>query len=60
MIGCYWNRAEKLIGYTKNGIHLGVAFRDIPETELYPTVGFRTRNEEVNFTSFFCILYFGV
>jgi len=47
VIGCYWNRAERVIGYTKNGIHLGVAFRDVNETVLYPTVGFRTHNEEV-------------
>eukprot|EP00210_Caulerpa_lentillifera_P006479 g6191.t1 len=47
VIGCYWNRAEKLIGYTKNGIHLGIAFVDVAETTLYPTVGFRTRNEEI-------------
>lgn len=47
VIGCYWNRAERTIGYTKNGIHLGVAFLDVIETVLYPTVGFRTKNEEV-------------
>ena len=26
---------------------LGVAFRDVPEEMLYPTVGFRTPDEEV-------------
>ena len=47
-IGCYWNRAERVIGYTKNGIHLGVAFKEVDETILFPTVGFRTTNEEVD------------
>ena len=46
-IGCYWNRAERVIGYTKNGIHLGVAFKEVDEAILFPTVGFRTTNEEV-------------
>lgn len=47
-MGALWNRAERTISYTKNGIHLGVAFRDVSDEEvLFPSVGFRTKEEEV-------------
>lgn len=47
VIGAILNRAEKTISYTKNGIHLGVAFTGVAEERLFPTVGFRTKEEEV-------------
>lgn len=47
-MGALWNRAERTISYTKNGIQLGVAFRDVSDEEvLFPSVGFRTKEEEV-------------
>ena len=47
-IGVVLNRVEGTISYLKNGIELGVAFEGIPESEqLYPTVGFRTPDEEI-------------
>ena len=42
-----FNRAERRIAYTKNGLDLGVAFVDVKEELLYPTVGMRTPDEEV-------------
>ncbi|CAD7702636.1 unnamed protein product, partial [Ostreobium quekettii] len=47
VIGAILNRAEKTISYTKNGIHLGVAFNGVSEERLFPTVGFRTKEEEI-------------
>ena len=49
-----FNRAERRIAYTKNGLDLGVAFVDVKEELLYPTVGMRTPDEEV--TSFFLVV----
>lgn len=47
-IGVILNRVEGTISYIKNGIELGVAFDNIPDSEcLYPTVGFRTPDEEI-------------
>lgn len=46
-MGVIYNRADKTIAYTKNGIDLGVAFTNVQEERLYPTVGMRTPNEEV-------------
>lgn len=40
IIGVIFNQAEKTISYTKNGINLGVAFRNVCEERLYPTVPF--------------------
>ena len=40
-------RAERSITYFKNGVSLGVAFRDIPEDRLHPCVGMRSQGEEV-------------
>jgi hypothetical protein len=39
--------------YTKNGIFLGIAFKKVKETDLYPFVGFKTAGEkiEANFGS---------
>ncbi|XP_050396558.1 ran-binding protein 9 isoform X1 [Patella vulgata] len=50
VIGCCVNLVEKTCFYTKNGIHLGVAFTALPPN-LYPTVGLQTPGEvvEANF-----------
>ena len=42
-----WNKAERTVSYTKNGIDLGVAFRNVKDDRLFPTVGLRTPDEEV-------------
>ncbi|KAJ3131521.1 hypothetical protein HK100_006293 [Physocladia obscura] len=64
-IGCILNNRDATISFTKNGLYLGVAFRNVPFsrpgssgvisasalTALYPTVGFRTPGEcmDINF-----------
>ncbi|CAG8641440.1 12595_t:CDS:2 [Rhizophagus irregularis] len=50
-IGCCVNFFNNTCFYTKNGIHLGVAFDDISGGELYPTFGMRNPKAyiEVNF-----------
>ncbi|KAI8595216.1 hypothetical protein EDD21DRAFT_391787 [Dissophora ornata] len=49
-IGCGVNFRDMSLFYTKNGVYLGVAFRDL-KGPLYPTVGMRTSDEiiEANF-----------
>ncbi|KAF9355483.1 hypothetical protein BGX26_006484 [Mortierella sp. AD094] len=49
-IGCGVNFRDMSLFFTKNGVHLGVAFRNLRGT-LYPTVGMRTAGEiiEANF-----------
>ncbi|KAM7345591.1 ran-binding protein M isoform 3-T3 [Cochliomyia hominivorax] len=47
IIGCCVNFVNNTCFYTKNGIDLGIAFRDLP-TKLYPTVGLQTPGEEVD------------
>ncbi|KAF0541489.1 SPRY-domain-containing protein [Gigaspora margarita] len=49
-IGCCLNFRYKVAFYTKNGVHLGIAFQDL-EGELYPCVGMRSRggSMKVNF-----------
>ncbi|KAF9437753.1 hypothetical protein BGZ76_011283 [Entomortierella beljakovae] len=50
VIGCGVNFRDMSLFYTKNGVHLGVAFRNLKGT-LYPTIGMRTVGEiiEANF-----------
>ncbi|KAK3827009.1 MAG: hypothetical protein J3R72DRAFT_374333 [Linnemannia gamsii] len=50
VIGCGINFRDMTLFYTKNGIYLGVAFRNL-KGQLYPTVGMRTSGEivEANF-----------
>ncbi|XP_023170528.2 ran-binding proteins 9/10 homolog isoform X2 [Drosophila hydei] len=47
VIGCCVNFLNNTCFYTKNGVDLGIAFRDLP-TKLYPTVGLQTPGEEVD------------
>lgn len=47
IIGAAFNLAEHTISYFKNGFEIGVAFANVPEEELYPTVGLRSPDEEV-------------
>jgi hypothetical protein len=47
VIGCAYNLVENKCFYTKNGFSLGVAFSDLPNVPLYPTVGLQTPGEEV-------------
>lgn len=47
-IGVILNRIERTITFTKKGYDLGVAFEGVSEERLYPSVGFRTPDEEVS------------
>nr|XP_023013810.1 ran-binding protein 9 [Leptinotarsa decemlineata] len=47
VIGCGLNLIDNTCFYTKNGHHLGTAFRDLPPN-LYPTVGLQTPGEVVD------------
>ncbi|CAG2174333.1 unnamed protein product, partial [Oppiella nova] len=47
IIGCGYNLISGNCFYTKNGLNLGVAFPDLPNVPLYPTVGLQTPGEEV-------------
>ena len=46
-VGIIFNRVERTISYTKKGLDLGVAFQNVNEDRLFPTVGFRTPDEEI-------------
>lgn len=45
--GVWYNRVDHTITFTKNGRSLGIAFRGVPDLTYYPSVGFRTPDEEV-------------
>ncbi|KAH9424187.1 ran-binding protein M [Dermatophagoides pteronyssinus] len=47
IIGCGYNLIKNLCFYTKNGHNLGVAFVDLPQVPLFPTVGLQTPGEEL-------------
>jgi len=47
VIGCGLNLIDGSCFYTKNGIHLGLAFQDLPP-RLYPTVGLQTPGEIID------------
>lgn len=47
VIGCGVNLVDQTCFYTKNGHHLGIAFRELPQN-LYPTVGLQTPGEIVD------------
>ncbi|KAI8471590.1 MAG: hypothetical protein J3K34DRAFT_520411 [Monoraphidium minutum] len=47
VIGALLDRAAATIRFFKNGADLGVAFRNVTEQRLFPTVGLRTQQEEV-------------
>mmetsp|Transcript_18822 Transcript_18822/g.52489 ORF Transcript_18822/g.52489 Transcript_18822/m.52489 type:complete len:547 (-) Transcript_18822:205-1845(-) len=47
VISCIWCEVDRTISFAKNGVFLGVAFRNVQETRLYPTIGLRTLHEEV-------------
>ena len=47
VIGCGYNLVENTCFYTKNGLNLGCAFRDLPRLPLFATVGLQTPGEEV-------------
>lgn len=46
-VGVVYNRVERTVSYTKKGLDLGVAFENVGEDALYPSVGFRTPDEEI-------------
>lgn len=58
IVGAVLNRASRTISFIKNGLDLGVAFTNVDEDLLYPSIGLRTPDEEVvaNFgsSSFAC------
>ena len=47
VIGCAYNIVENNCYFTKNGHNLGIAFSDLPNVPLYPTIGLQTPGEEV-------------
>jgi hypothetical protein len=47
VIGVLLDRATATIRFFKNGQDLGIAFRNVTEARLFPTVGLRTQQEEV-------------
>lgn len=47
-VGVIYDRFERTITFTKKGFQLGPAFHNVPDTTpFYPTVGFRTPDEEI-------------
>ncbi|KAL1915773.1 uncharacterized protein VTP21DRAFT_6532 [Calcarisporiella thermophila] len=51
IIGCGVNFMDNTAFYTKNGVHLGIAFKNLSNSPLFPSVGLRTPGElvEANF-----------
>jgi hypothetical protein len=46
-VGCLYDLTANTISYFLNGHEIGVAFRDVHEGPLYPTVGLNTTGEAV-------------
>lgn len=44
-VGCGWDLEKKIIFYTLDGINLGIAFKDVPDTELFPVIGVDSDNQ---------------
>lgn len=51
IIGVSYNQAMKTISYSKNGLDLGIAFRNVCEEELYPTVSPKCAYNTVQYTN---------
>ncbi|KAI9007974.1 concanavalin A-like lectin/glucanase domain-containing protein [Phycomyces nitens] len=47
IIGCGVDFRDMTAFYTKNGVHLGTAFKNITGNILYPFVGFKTKGEKI-------------
>lgn len=47
VVGCCVNLVDGSCFYTKNGVNIGIAFRELPNIPLYPMVGLQTPGEEV-------------
>lgn len=47
VVGCCVNLVDGSCFYTKNGVNIGIAFKDLPNIPLYPMVGLQTPKEEV-------------
>lgn len=39
VVGCLWNKDDKTITFTHNGVSLGTAFTDVPSVRLVPCIG---------------------
>jgi len=47
VIGCCLNLIDHSCFYTKNGLHIGTAFKNLPNISFFPTVGLQTPKEEL-------------
>src|SRR5690606_35607982 len=48
VIGCGYNKETQEIFFTKNGVYLGTAFRNVPQTQTYyPTIGLQSPGDKV-------------
>lgn len=48
VIGCCVNMINDTCFYTKNGVNIGVAFKELPSAPLYPMIGLQTPREEIS------------
>ena len=47
VIGCGLNLKNQTCFFTKNGTFLGTAFKNMPDINLYPTIGLHSEGEKV-------------
>ena len=47
VIGCCLNLINHSCFFTKNGLHIGTAFKELPRISFFPTVGLQTPSEEL-------------